>query len=311
MWQLTVLWQIIWYLPYAGGAFASGYISNHLAPRSTFLLVGAFALGIAAIGLWKPHSIFGHAYDRPQARSTNFAAAVRGLVRHRAIYPPILMLFLWSFSPGSSTPLQFYLTNQLHLSDSVYSYFTGIWILAFLPPVMLYGFLCKRFPLSKLLWWGTVIGIPQMIFILFVHSAEMALIMAVPFGLVGGIITSAIYDLTMRSCPPGMHGTLMMLMEGANFLAQRGGDLLGAKIYSSSPTNGFLYCTIATTVVYALILPVIPMVPKALIATREGEANPALGEAKTRLNAIDEAVDFAAIPLRWPARPELRFKVRR
>jgi hypothetical protein len=278
--RLTVLWQIIWYLPYAAGAFASGYISNHLRPRSTFLLVGAFALGIAAIGLWKPRSIFGHVYDRPQARSGSFLAAVQGLVRHRAIYPAILIQLLWCFSPGSNTPLQFYLTSQLHLSDAVYSYFTGIWILAFLPPVLLYGFLCKRVALNKLLWWGAVIGIPQLIPLLFVHSARMALIMAVPFGLVGGIITSAIYDLTMRSCPPGMHGTLMMLMEGAQFLAQRGGDLLGSKIYTSSPTNGFLYCVIATTIVYALILPVILLVPRELTATRDGEASPALEQAE-------------------------------
>jgi hypothetical protein len=49
---------------------------------------------------------------------------------------------------------------------------------------------------------------------------------------------------------------------------------LGAKIFSSSPTHGFLYCVIATTAIYALIVPVILWVPKALIATADGEANP-------------------------------------
>ena len=44
-------------------------------------------------------------------------------------------------------------------------------------------------------------------------------------------------------------------------LSGRGGDLLGSKIYNISPTNGFLYCVIATTLVYALILPLILLVP--------------------------------------------------
>jgi hypothetical protein len=57
-------------------------------------------------------------------------------------------------------------------------------------------------------------------------------------------------------------------------LARGRRDLLGSGIYGSSPTHGFLYCVIATTAVYALILPLIVLVPKELIATADGEANP-------------------------------------
>jgi hypothetical protein len=85
--------------------------------------------------------------------------------------------------------------------------------------------------------------------------------------------TAAYFDLAVRSCPPGLQGTLMMLVAAGSMLAARGGDLLGAKLYSSSPEHGFLYCIIATTVVYVLILPVIPWIPKHLIATTDGERN--------------------------------------
>ena len=67
-----------------------------------------------------------------------------------------------------------------------------------------------------------------------------------------------------------------MLVEGVFLLSGRGGDLLGSYIYNSSPTNGFLYCVIATTLVYALILPLILLVPKELIATADGQTNPAI-----------------------------------
>ncbi len=78
----------------------------------------------------------------------------------------------------------------------------------------------------------------------------------------GGIATAAYFDLAMRSCPPGLQGTLMMLVDGVLALSARAGDLLGSWIYNSSPMHGFTYCVIATTVVYALILPLIPLAPK-------------------------------------------------
>jgi hypothetical protein len=89
----------------------------------------------------------------------------------------------------------------------------------------------------------------------------------------GGVATAAYYDLAMRSCPPGLQGTLMMV-DGVLLLSQRGGDLLGSRIYNGSPAHGFLYCVIATTIVYALILPSILLIPKDLIATADGEPNP-------------------------------------
>jgi hypothetical protein len=89
----------------------------------------------------------------------------------------------------------------------------------------------------------------------------------------GGMATAAYFDLAMRSCPPGLQGTLMMLVAGVYSLSARGGDVLGSAIYNSSPAHGFLYCVIAITVVYALILPLILMVPRELTASADGESN--------------------------------------
>ncbi len=49
----------------------------------------------------------------------------------------------------------------------------------------------------------------------------------------GGIAAAGIFDLAMRSCPPGMQGTLMMMVEAGNLLSTRGGDLLGSWIYGT------------------------------------------------------------------------------
>ena len=65
-------------------------------------------------------------------------------------------MFLWNFSPGSATPLQLYLTNQLHASDAAFANFNAIFVVSFLPAFFLYGYLCKRVSLEKLLWWGNL-----------------------------------------------------------------------------------------------------------------------------------------------------------
>ena len=274
--RLSVLWNIMSSIPYIAGAFASGYLVEHLAPKQTFILMAGLALLFALLGFWKPRAVFGHAYDRPQARGSDLIGDIKRLVRHRAIYPAMLILFLFQFSPGSNTPLQFYLTDTLHASDAIYGYYYAIFSLSFIPVYIFYGYICKKVSLQKLLWWGTAITVPQMLPLAFVHSANLAMLMALPIGLMGGVAAAAYWDLAMRSCPPGLQGTLMMAVDGVYQLSYRGGDLLGSWIYGSSPEHGFLYCVLVTTAVYALIFPLILLIPKEVIATRDGQPNPAL-----------------------------------
>jgi hypothetical protein len=272
--RLSALWNIIASVPYIFGAFASGWIAEHLPPRETFILMMVLSLFMAGFAFWKPKAVFGHAYDKPIAKGSDLIGDIKRLIRHRAAYPAVLIMFMFQFAPGSNTPLQFYLTNKLHASDAVYGEYYAIFAAAFIPVFFLYGWLCKRVSLRTLLWWGTIITVPQMIPLALVHSANQALWLALPIGMMGGIAAGAYYDLAMRSCPPGLQGTLMMMVDGMYMLSYRGGDIVGSEIYASSPTYGFLYCALATTAVYALILPVLLLIPKEVIATTDGEANP-------------------------------------
>lgn len=274
--RLSALWNIVASIPYIAGAFASGWIAEHLPPHQTFLLMVVLSLGMAAFAFWKPKAVFAHAYDKPQAKGSDLIGDIKRLLRHRAAYPAVLIMFMFQFAPGSNTPLQFYLTNKLHASDAAYGEYYAIFAAAFIPIFFLYGWLCKRFSLRTLLWAGTIITVPQMIPLALVHTADQALWMALPIGMMGGIAAGAYYDLAMRACPPGLQGTLMMMVDGMYLLSYRGGDVLGSYIYNSSPNYGFLYCALATAAVYALILPVLLLIPKELIATADGEANPAV-----------------------------------
>jgi MFS family permease len=271
--RLSALWNVISLLTYFMGAIASGYLNAHLSPRHFFILVAGLASLIGLMGFWKPADVFRDLYERPQARSADFIGNIKRLAKHKAVYPAVMMTFLFQFSPGSSTPLQFYLTDKLHTSNAVYGYYSGIFAVSFVPVLLFYGYICTRVPLNKLLWWGTIIAIPQMIPLALVHSVTLALILAVPMGLMGGIAQAAYFDAAMRSCPAGLQGTLMMMVAGAYQLSFRGGDFVGSWIYNSSPEHGFLYCALVTSFVYSLILPLILLVPKELLATSDGQPN--------------------------------------
>jgi hypothetical protein len=210
--RMSALSNIFLFLPVGAAYFASGFMTEYLTPRQIFLMVLVLTTTLSVFGFWKPRSVFSHAYDNPHAKGTHFLGDVKRLLKHRAIYPVVLINLLWNFSPGSFTPMQFFLTNQLHASDAIYADFLGLYNLFYLPPVLLYGVLCTKFPPRKLLWWSVIVGVPQFIPMAFVHSGRHALLMAVLIGLMGGLANAACIDIAIRACPPGLQGTLMMMI---------------------------------------------------------------------------------------------------
>jgi MFS family permease len=269
--RLVTVWQIVASIPSIVAAFASGWAASHLNPRATFLMLAGFTLLLGLLGLLKPKAVYAHAYEAEQAKTGSLREDLRRLFGHKAIYPAILINFLWNFAPGAATPLQYYLSDTLHASDAVFANFNAVFVASFIPTYFLYGWLCKHVPLRKLLFWGTIVGIPQMIPLALVHSAESAVWLAAPLGLMGGVATSAYFDLAIRSCPPGLQGTLMMAVDAVLVISARFGDKLGSAIYDHAPQRGFLYCVIATTLAYATILPLLWLVPKEITATADGE----------------------------------------
>jgi len=191
------------------------------------------------------------------------------LARHWPIYPALLIWLLWNFAPGSATPLQYYLQNALHAQDTQWGQWNAIYAASFIPTFMVFGLLCRRLPLRTLLLWGTVAAVPQFVPLLFIKSMTAALIAAVPVGLMGGVATASYLDLIIRSCPSGLQGTTLMMSSSIFFIVSRSGDVLGTSLYDDY--GGFAACVAAITVVYAMILPALLLVPKHLTATADGE----------------------------------------
>lgn len=275
--QISAIWNIFASIPIVATLLLGGTLSNALearnpdeAVRFLFLLGGAMMAAVGAYALWRPQSAFDNVRDE-RATGTDALTGLKRLVRHWPIYPALLIWFLWNFAPGSATPLQYHLQNALRADDAQWGEWNAIFAASFIPTFMLFGVLCRRFPLKVLLLWGTVVAIPQLVPLLFIHSIAGALIAAVPIGLMGGVATAAYLDLIIRSCPLGLQGTMLMIMmsAGLSVIVARFGDVLGTNLYDYY--GGFAVCVAAVTVVYALILPALLLVPKSLIATADGQ----------------------------------------
>jgi hypothetical protein len=212
--------------------------------------------------------VFGNVTGEGTERLPSRENLVR-LLRHWPIYPALAIWMLWNFAPGSQTPLQFYLQNTLHASDAQWGEWNAIFAASFIPTFVLYGYLCRSVPLKTLLWWGTVVAVPQMVPLLLINSIPGALLAAGVIGLLGGVSSAAYIDLLIRSCPRGLQGTVMMMSGSLFYIASRFGDVLGTNLYDRY--HGFTVCVVAITIVYALILPVLLLVPKRLIETSDGE----------------------------------------
>ena len=273
--QISAAWNVFASIPTVAALLAGGWLSSLLEDRNAdsaarvLFLVGAVIMAsVSLFALWKPKNVFEnvHAEHGPEVHPLD---DIKRLFAHWPIYPALLIWLLWNFAPGSTTPLQYHLQNNLHATDAQWGQWNAIFAASFIPTFIVYGFLCRRFPLKTLLMWGTVIAVPQMVPLLFIQSVTGALVAAVPIGLMGGLATGAYMDLIIRSCPRGLQGTTLMMSSSLYFVISRFGDILGTTLYDRY--GGFTVCVIAITLVYALILPTLLLVPKELIATADGE----------------------------------------
>ena len=273
--QASAVLNIAVTVPVMAGFFLGGVFSQMLggqnaaaAARSLFLVGAGLMATIALLGALGPRRLF-TAHAEP--RETHVAGDIARLLKHRAIYAPLILWLLWNFAPSFGTALQYHLANTLHATDAQVGAFYAIFFGLYAPSFLAYGWLCQRVRLSKLLVWSTLLAIPQMIPLLLVHTAAGALWMAVPMSLMGGLASAAYIDLAIRSCPKGLQGTMMILMAStAYFVALRFGDLLGTDIYDH--WGGFTMTIIVATGVYALMLPVLWLAPKHITATTDGQA---------------------------------------
>ena len=132
-----------------------------------FLVCAAVVAGLVLYAWWRHGVVFDNV--RPEDHSHRHPIDdIRRLANHWPVYPALLIWLLWSFAPGTDTPLLYYLQTTLHATDTQWGEWNAIFDAPFVPTFAAFGVLCTRVSLRRLLVWGTVIGVPQTIPLLFI-----------------------------------------------------------------------------------------------------------------------------------------------
>jgi hypothetical protein len=158
--QISAVWNVFLSVPTVAALLIGGTLSGMLehedgdqAVRILFLVGAAIMTAVALYGLWKPKDVFGN-IRAEHASGAHPIKDLKRLLLHWPIYPALLIWLLWNFAPGSTTPLQYHLQNSLHASDAQWGQWNAIFAGSFIPTFILFGVLCRRFPLKTLLVWG-------------------------------------------------------------------------------------------------------------------------------------------------------------
>ncbi len=273
--RISVLQHVVGSVVGAALVYLAGKLNHYFSPQTIFLIVAGFALLLLVVGLKSPQTVDA-AEDAATPQKRSFGQDLGRLLRHRAVWPAVLIYLMWEFAPASGTPMLNYLTGTLHLTDTEYTLYRSIVRLSLIPGFLLYGVLCRRVNPRKLLFWSVAFGVPQMIPLIFVNSPMTAYLAAGWFGLVGGMASAAIYDVLLRSCPRGFEGFAMELAVTGVALSDQLGNVWGAHLYQN---GGFVLTNLVTTAVYALILPLLLLIPRSITERRDAEEDDSLALA--------------------------------
>lgn len=241
-----------------------GWLTEQLGALSVYPITALGSLLIFGLGLRGARVVFPRPEPAAERRAGEWSE-IKRLVRYRPLWPALLISALWQFAPGFQTPLFFHLTETVGLNAASYGQFLASFNLALFAVMALYGPLSQRMEFSRLLQWSTWIAVPQMLLLLVIHSPLQAMLCAVLMGAMAGTAAAAYYDLLIRSCPPGLEGTAMMLGSAVSFLVLRGADVVGTWLYQRGCFAG---CAVATVAVCACILPALSLLSRsALLST--------------------------------------------
>jgi MFS family permease len=214
-------------------AIAGGQLVQRLAP-SDALHTAAAIIAVAPCAV-----IVGTIFLVPEKKTKADLAGIkntlRGLVaafRRRELWIVAMFIFLYYFSPGLSTPLYYYMTDDLGFSQAYIGLLGSISAAGWVVGALLYRRFFGNLTLKNLLNLSIAIGTAGGLAYLFFWNETAAAIISFGGGFAAMLTTVATLTLAADYCPPRAEGfsfaVLMSIINLANTLA----DNVGAFLYT-------------------------------------------------------------------------------
>jgi hypothetical protein len=216
--------------------------------------------------------------ERPVARRDrnvliNARRELATLFRSRTLWASGSFLALVYISPGFTTPLLFMQTDRLGFSAPYIGLMESIEGAAGLAGALIYGVVCQRFNLRQLLTTAITLNVSAtLLYLGYGHATAPFIHATVGFAVICSEL--ALMDLAVRSTPPGCESLGFALMMSARNFALGGSDVIGSWLIDSRGWvfHELVWLNAGTT---ALILAFIPLLPRAIMSRKDGDAQPA------------------------------------
>lgn len=217
----------------------------------------------------------------------NALAQLKTIIRARTLWAAAVVVFLFYMAPGFYTPLYFIQTDKLGFSTSYIGLIETVAGGLGLVSALLYGVFCKKLNLRALLTIGIAVSAAWTLMYVFYgrtvtlgiggigpvvlngHVTAMGIDAISAF--LGVIVEVAMMHLAVRATPKGCEALGFALMMSVRNFALTANDILGSWLIDSRhwDFNQLVLVNAGTT---ALVLVLIPLLPRILMSRREGDA---------------------------------------
>jgi predicted MFS family arabinose efflux permease len=188
---------------------------------------------------------------------------------------------LFYCAPGIATAVFYKQQNDLHLTTQGQGFLTFLSGVCGVLAATLYGaYACRRFTLRTLLLWCIGFGTAANLGYLFYSSMGHARIIESFNGFGYTLAEVAMMDLAVRATPSGSEGLGFSLMMSVRNLTLFGSDWFGSKLLEAYHLH-FSMLVIANAATSFLAVPLVLLLPKLIVMTRDAQAANAAAELAT------------------------------
>jgi len=248
-------------------ALVSGWIASH------FVRLG---MAIAGVLLFVLAGFFVKFHHEPRVTIPNTGVAKATLLQFkklfssRTLWSATVCWMLVRFTPGFQTPLFFHQTDHLKLSLEFIGFLQFIHFGTALIGSLAYIYLCRRYPLRTLLYFGVTLSVLSAFCYLGYNSKLGAVLVESAAGLGTAMAWLAIFDLVARSTPKGCEALGYALIFSFGNISFFMSDFLGSSWFEKFG-NSFTPMVWINSGTSALVLLIIPFLPKSLVAHTDGQ----------------------------------------
>jgi hypothetical protein len=203
---------------------------------------------------------------------TAAARQLRAVARSRVLWGAAGLLFVVNVAPSLVTPLFYYQQDVLKMSPQVIGNLQVPAAAGALLGAAAYAALCRILPLRRSLVLGILLNVTATLLYLGYRSAATAIPINAAAGVLGTLAVLPLYDLAARAAPKGSESLGFAILMSVQTLAAYGlSDVLGSYLYGKVHLS-WRQLVLVNAGWSAAVLFYLPLLPRALVAAREGRS---------------------------------------